>query len=364
MNLARGPVLVSPTSTTGPERAGESAVMKSNCSLVMTSVAEPESPALRACARACAAHAVPFIVIGDAMSPRVFLLDKCDFWGLERQQGLPFELAGLLPENSYARKNLGYLIAMYNNAEIIVEIDDDVFLKPEFWHERCRAITAKVVGNADWVNVYRCFTHHHIWPRGFALDKLHGLQGLSSPDPPREVIAPVQQGLADDNPDVDALYRLTLPLPVTFEKARTVALGANSWCPINSQNTTWFKEAFLLLYLPCHCSFRMTDIWRGFIAQRIAWTCGWHIAFHNATVCHERNEHDLLKDFNDEIVGYLNNGRIADDLMKLDLRPGTDAIGDNLLACYAMMIRHGYIGAKEMELVRAWINDCRAAIRE
>src|SRR5690348_18334068 len=104
---------------------------------------------------------------------------------------------------------------------------------------------------------------------------------------------------------------MTLKLPVTFEKKSPLILGEGSWCPFNSQNTTWKKEAFPLLYLPSFCSFRMTDIWRSFIAQRIAWTCGWNIAFHAADVIQERNEHSLLKDFEDEIAGYMHNGRIC-----------------------------------------------------
>ena len=336
--------------------------MNTNCSLVMTSIAEPVNLALRTFARQCAANGVPFIVIGDAKSPSGFNLDKCDYWGLERQKKLPFELAEMLPENSYARKNLGYLIAMRDNADLIIETDDDTFPGPAFWHDRSRSVLAQVIERADWVNVYRCFTHHHIWPRGFAVEKLHGVQGLGSPNTPREINAPVQQGLADDNPDVDALYRLTLPLPMTFEKARPIALGVDSWCPINSQNTTWFREAFPLLYLPSLCSFRMTDIWRGLIAQRIAWTCGWFVAFHEATVIHERNEHDLLKDFSDEIVGYLNNGRIADDLRKLNLKPGVDAINDNLITCYTMMIDRGHIGVQEIGMLKAWIDDCRVLL--
>ncbi|MHC4265647.1 MAG: STELLO glycosyltransferase family protein, partial [Planctomycetota bacterium] len=68
---------------------------------------------------------------------------------------------------------------------------------------------------------------------------------------------------ADDNPDVDAVYRLTQRLPLTFRKDRRLALGNGSKCPFNSQNTTWFPDAYPLLYLPAYCSFRMTDIWRS-----------------------------------------------------------------------------------------------------
>src|SRR5205807_7157091 len=125
---------------------------------------------------------------------------------------------------------------------------------------------------------------------------------------------PIQQGLSDENPDVDAIYRMANPLPVLFDKANSVSLGKNSWCPFNSQNTTWFKEAFPLLYLPSYCSFRMTDIWRSFVAQRIAWTCGWSILFHQSTVRQDRNDHNLMTDFKDEISGYSNNALICKSL--------------------------------------------------
>src|ERR1700691_4694073 len=89
-------------------------------------------------------------------------------------------------------------------------------------------------------------------------------------------------------------------------------------CPFNSQNTTWFKEAFPLLYLPYYCSFRMTDIWRSFVAQRIAWTCGWPVLFHQSTMRQERNDHNLMNDFRDEISGYNNNALICNSLKELN----------------------------------------------
>src|SRR3712207_7949160 len=43
-----------------------------------------------------------------------------------------------------------------------------------------------------------------------------------------EIRCPIQQGLADENPDVDAIYRLALPLPQNFRSDRRVALGPGS----------------------------------------------------------------------------------------------------------------------------------------
>lgn len=167
---------------------------------------------------------------------------------------------------------------------------------------------------------------------------------------------PLQQGMANDNPDVDAVYRMTSVLPITFEMPDNVALAANAWCPFNSQNTTWFKEAFPLMYLPSFCSFRMTDIWRSFIAQRIAWTCNWSLMFHGPTVYQERNEHNLLRDFEEEIPGYLNNANICATLSELDLRTGVEHIPENLLRCYKAMVHHKWIdNEKELDLLENWI---------
>jgi hypothetical protein len=168
-------------------------------------------------------------------------------------------------------------------------------------------------------------------------------------------LCPIQQGFADENPDVDAISRLTLPLPIIFNKSNSIALGNNSICPFNSQNTTWFKEAFPLLYLPSYCSFRMTDIWRSFVAQRIAWTCGWPILFYQSTVWQERNDHNLMNDFRDEIVGYNNNSHKS--LKELNLKEGIENIPANMRLCYNTMIELGVVGQREVIFLDVWLQD-------
>ena len=126
---------------------------------------------------------------------------------------------------------------------------------------------------------------------------------------------------------------------------------------MNSQNTTWWADAFPLLYLPAYCSFRMTDIWRGFVAQRIAWANGWSTLFHEPTVCQDRNEHDLMQDFKEEIPGYLMNREIAERLGGLDLAPGLDRIGENLLRCYQALVEMRAVGPEEVGLLNAWLED-------
>lgn len=328
--------------------------------LIITSIANEGHPVLKQYAKESVVHDIPFIVIGDTKSPDKFELDGCDFYSIERQQAQNFELAKTLPVKHYARKNLGYLLAISKGAEVIIETDDDNLPFSSFWDDRTKQVNAHVLNNNGWINVYKHFTEAHIWPRGFALEKIRD----NFPTLKDKVAAecPIQQGLADENPDVDAIYRLTLPLPITFNKAENIALGNNSFCPFNSQNTTWFKEAFPLLYLPSYCSFRMTDIWRSFIAQRIAWTCGWHILFHQSTMRQERNNHNLMNDFKDEISGYNNNLQICADLQKLKLQNGVEHIPENMVLCYHKLIELGFVDSNEMDLLSAWIKDIKQLI--
>lgn len=330
--------------------------MKEKVFVVVTSIARPNK-ALRELAQGCLKTDYHFIVIGDEASPADFHIDGCDFYSLERQTQTDLKFAQSCPTRHYARKNIGYLLAIRNGASTIIETDDDNIPYQEFWAPRQQVRSVAVLEKAGWVNVYRYFTDQHIWPRGFALEQVQKRVPQYESLNLRDINCPIQQGLADDNPDTDAIYRLTLPLPQTFRKDRRVAMTNGSWCPFNSQNTAWWPDAFELLYLPSYCSFRMTDTWRSFIAQRIAWLNNWAILFHEPTVRQERNEHNLLRDFNDEIPGYLHNIEICEALETLSLKPGVEKIADNLKVCYEKLVSMSLIGAEELQLLDAWLED-------
>lgn len=328
--------------------------MSQKTALIITSISAPNE-AMKAFASGCKENGNEFIVIGDTKSPKDFQLVNCRFAGIEEQREMPFKLARLLPERHYGRKNLGYLLSKDN--DVIIETDDDNLPRAEFWQKNLSPATARFTDKKGWVNAYRYFSSDNIWPRGLPLEEIQGNGNIAEELTPTSIETDsikIFQGLADENPDVDAVYRMTLKLPFNFEKKPALVLGNGTWCPFNSQNTAWKKEAFPLLYLPSYCSFRMTDIWRSFIAQRIAWTCGWNILFHSADVWQERNEHSLLKDFADEVPGYLNNFRMCKMLEELDLKTGTQHLCENLIRCYSLMIENGWVGKEEMNLVEAW----------
>jgi hypothetical protein len=335
--------------------------MDNETSLVITSIAAP-NPVLRSFAAGCRERGIRFYVIGDVPSPADFSLDGCDFYSLDRQRATGLRFAQTCPLRHYSRKNIGYLLAIRERARLILETDDDNYPLETFWDARTRRRRAHVAADAGWLNVFRCFTDANVWPRGLPLDAVHRVADIARLAE-AEIDAPIQQGLANDNPDVDAIYRLVLPLPLTFEPNRRVALGPRVWCPFNSQNTTWWPDAFPLLYLPAYCSFRMTDIWRSFVAQRIAWENGWSLLFESATVRQERNDHNLMRDFKDEVPGYLNNRSICEALEALSLRAGTEHLADNLRICYEAFIRAELVEARELALLDAWLADLADATR-
>lgn len=299
---------------------------------------------------------VRFIVIGDAKSPREFHLEKCQFYSIEAQEALGFALTEKLPHGHYARKNIGYLLAMREQSDSIYETDDDNLPYDDFFAERSFQQKTHILQGDGWYNIYPYFLADkaRVWARGYPLEKIKEEEPFALTD--KEIFTPIMQGLANGDPDVDAIYRLTGKLPLQFLPDKHITL-AGRWSPFNSQNTIWHPCVYALLYLPSYCSFRMCDIWRSFIAQRICFANGWGIHYFSPTVWQERNAHHLLADLADEYAGYLHNAKIVEALCELSLRKGEAHLTDNLMTCYNLLVEREWIDEKELDLVARWIQD-------
>ena len=111
------------------------------------------------------------------------------------------------------------------------------------------------------------------------------------------------------------------------------------------------------MYLPSFVNFRVTDIWRSFVAQRCLWQLGYGVVFHGPESVQDRNLHNNFRDFQDEIPGYLNNARIISILERLELYKGIDKAGENLYLCYEALISADIVPAQEIPLLEAWLAD-------
>lgn len=89
---------------------------------------------------------------------------------------------------------------------------------------------------------------------------------------------------------------------------------------------------------------------------------GGHLLFDDADVTQQRNAHHLMRDFADEVDGYLSSHRIVDALATLDLAGGIEKAASNLLECYSRLVEIGVIPGKELPLVEAWVHDCHTLL--
>lgn len=293
------------------------------------------------------------IVVGDKKTAADWSYPGVTYLSPEGQQEVTKEFSGLLPWNSYTRKNIGYLYAISQGARIIYESDDDNIPLDNWVDEPEFSTDAELLSDASFVNIYSYFTDKKVWPRGIPL------RCVLNAETPRASAAKnlkvgVWQFLADEDPDVDAIYRLTNNTPIYFKWRAPLVLDQNACCPFNSQNTYFRKEVFPLLYLPSTVTFRFTDILRGLVAQPILWAAGYHLGFAGATVLQKRNPHDYLKDFESEIPCYLlveNVVQIAKEAVSSE-----KSIPENQLSVYRSLSDKGIVTDRETEILSCWLD--------
>lgn len=198
---------------------------------------------MRVLAGRALAHGLQWIVVGDRKGPPRYPLAPAELLSIEAQKELPFRIARSLPEKHYARKNIGYLVAISRGCECIYETDDDN-APTDDWNVRGLETDAHRVrrrAKAHWANVYEAYSSKLIWPRGLPLNLIRRRfsDDFELTQTPTKAIAPIQQGLANGSPDVDAVWRLVLDHEITFDDSPSILLPRGVWCPFNSQNTWW-----------------------------------------------------------------------------------------------------------------------------
>jgi hypothetical protein len=295
------------------------------------------------------------IVVADKKTPSNWSCEGVEFISIERQDAMDWELSAVLPYNHYCRKMLGYLRAVQIGADCIIDTDDDNHPKPNWGFPSFNGEFESLALGEQFVNIYQWFTDAHIWPRGLPLDLITKSFNTEADLPLSECNVGIWQGLADEDPDVDAIYRLSIDKPCYFNERDPLILQDRTICPFNSQNTAFRKELFPLLYLPAHVTFRFTDILRSLVAQPIMWLYGYKLGFLNATVLQKRNPHDYMSDFNSEIPMYLNCRKVVD---VVSTAISTDeSMESNLYNAYVSLLEKGIVEDDELRTLEAWLND-------
>ncbi|MBC6988284.1 STELLO glycosyltransferase family protein [Hymenobacter sp. BT491] len=326
---------------------------KSANSIVITSIFAP-TVAVQKFAQ-LAMHQL--VVAGDKKSPQDWESPDTVYLSIDAQEDLGFKLSSKLPYNHYGRKMMAYLYAIRDGAELIIDTDDDNIPYEDWSFPALEGDFLTAPDNLGFVNIYKTFTDKHIWPRGFPLDLITKESSRLRSEQLATASAKVGiwQGLADGDPDVDAIYRLIDNTECFFNDHASVVLGEGTLCPFNSQNTAIRRELFPLLYMPAYVTFRFTDILRGLVAQPIMWTHGYRLGFTKATVVQERNPHDYMRDFESEIPCYLHPNKVI-EIVKASISPA-NSISENLYAAYVGLQQADIVSSQEIELLSLWLED-------
>jgi hypothetical protein len=322
--------------------------------LVITSISHQDSIQIRKLAEFLDRFNLKAIVVADKKTPVWENEKNFIFLSVEEQLDLWPKLASLLPWNHYARKNLGYLKALDLKVDSLLDTDDDNLPIANPWEYKFDFVRS--LSETSWVNVYRLFGQEFLWPRGFPLQYVNqDISDFRLESFPGQVDC--FQSLVDGDPDIDAIGRLLYPAKVMFSEKIPVLLNS-AVCPTNSQATVWSAWTIPLLYLPSSVSFRMTDIWRGLIIQSAFRKFNGVTIFGKLGFHQERNIHNLLDDFELEVVGHLKSVKLQErsdaHWMSTVSSKDSNSLVESLYRLYEILAREKFISLHELDILEEW----------
>lgn len=296
------------------------------------------------------------IIVGDNKTPESYKSLNCIFLDIETQHKLFPKFSCLLPTNHYCRKNIGYLYAIYNKYDIIYETDDDTEPYPNFDSAlKYNCTNYNFVSSQEkWINFYKYFTSDFIWPRGYPLSLIKSKNDLKVEKNIQNIKPSIINGLIDNDPDVDSIYRLCYNKVPNFNNKDPVIVDNQNICVFNTQNTFWInKDIFACLYIPCTVSFRYCDILRGIVTNVVMKYKNLYLAYSSPNVIQHRNLHDLMKDFESEIPMFLGNEKIL-SFIENSLKENLN-IEQLIYQIYLNLYEYEYVKQKEIKLLENYL---------
>ena len=106
------------------------------------------------------------------------------------------------------------------------------------------------------------------------------------------------------------------------------------------------------LLLPTTVEGRVSDIWRGYAAQRLLWDQGLGVVYASPVVVQNRNAHNYLADFQGEQDLYHRSGVL---LRFLDTWTCGGGMPSCLQRLWIGLYERGYLELEDVSLVQAWI---------
>lgn len=147
-----------------------------------------------------------------------------------------------------------------------------------------------------------------LWHRGYPLEFIHNRKYKKLKK--KTIIPDIQANFWNGDPDIDAICRIIKHPECNF-KNRFFPFFSNKISPFNSQNTIINRKIVKDYFLFPHIG-RMDDIWASYYVL----SKGYKVIYGKPTVYQKRNVHNLIKDFEAEVIGYTKNKTLLDDLDK------------------------------------------------
>jgi len=287
------------------------------------------------------------------------------------------EFIKAIPYEHFSRKNLGYLYAIKRGAEFIFDFDDDniVDLVEDVMTKTSAPINILpneislqgagfVLMTKDVFNPYPLMgpTIPNSWPRGFPIhnsvdENYHGSILFGSKKYSMEQIG-VLQFVANENPDIDAIHRMTKPLPMYFkgrnQGGSPIVTPLHSFVPYNAQATIHTPNSLWATLLPSTVPGRVSDIWRGYFSEAIFQEYGLQVAFLPPDITQKRNPHDLMADMDAERDLYHKTSALIDFLT--NWIPQTETIPGRMEELWIALYERGYIEEEDVRLVQLWLS--------
>ena len=271
--------------------------------IVTTTINEPTKATLEFCKKEDWA----FIIVGDTKTPEAsyrkleIAYPNVRYLSPQEQEKLYPKLSLILGWKTIQRRNIGFVHAWKMGAEIIATVDDDN-IPSENWGEN--VYVGQEVDCVYWVKDEECFdplsatNHKELWHRGFPIELLKTKNNFNHIKCKHKIKCLVQADLWNGDPDVDAVCRLAYRPECHFLVFWPFA--SNRISPFNSQNTFLAREV-IPHYSVWPFIGRMDDIWASYYLQTIFRD---NLIYCPASVYQDRNPQDLIKNLENEIIGY------------------------------------------------------------
>jgi hypothetical protein len=219
----------------------------------------------------------------------------------DQQEALNKPLSNAIGWNNIQRRNMAFVAAYDDGADIIASCDDDN-IPMEGWGRDLmigRTVkAAKLTSKHPVIDPISSTEHDHLWHRGFPVQLLHDRRTEWVPS---VTCAEIQADFWNGDPDIDAICRMQHPGKHEF-KPSSFPFFSQKLMPFNSQNT-FLKREVMPHYFMFPGVGRSDDIWPSYHAQ----AQGFGVIFGKPSVVQERNPQDIMRNFEDELNNYRHN---------------------------------------------------------